>query len=161
MKSGINSPIRLVLDTNVVIDWLVFDDPYMNPLRHGVRDGRITVLTHAPAISELQRVLAYRQLKLEPARQVEVFTAYQDQSTAFNMPADFSLKNLLLPGDFPRCRDRDDEHFLALAFHSGADALVSRDNAVFGLKRRAAKFAMNILNVQEMIAMLGSVVVVR
>ncbi len=153
--SPVTMPLRLVLDTNVVIDWLVFDDPFMNPLRHGVADGRIVVLTHEPATVELKRVLGYRQLKLDATRQVEVFTRYQEQSAAFVMPAAFSLKQLLLPGGFPRCRDRDDEHFLALAYHAKADALVSRDNAVYGLKNRASKFGMTILNVQEMIAALS------
>ena len=153
--SAMSAHLRLVLDTNVVIDWLVFDDPFMNPLRDGVRNGDIVVLTHEPAVGELQRVLAYKQLKLDPARQAHIFTRYQEQVTAFSMPVAFSLKNLLLPGGFPRCRDRDDEHFLALAYHANADALVSRDNAVFGLKSRAAKFGMTILNVQEMIATLS------
>ena len=71
------------------------------------------------------------------------------------MPAGFSTKQLMLPGGFPRCRDRDDEPFLALAFHTKADALASRDNAVFGLKSRAAKFGVTILNVQQVMAMLA------
>ena len=60
----------------------------------------------------------------------------------------------MLPGSFPRCRDRDDEHFLALTYHAKADALVSRDNAVYGLKARAAKFGVTIMNVPQMIEML-------
>lgn len=151
-----NAPIRLVLDTNVVIDWLVFDDPYMNPLRHGVRDARIQVLTHPPAIDELERVLAYPQLKLGTARQQEIFARYNDATILAKMPEGFSIKQLMMPGGFPRCRDRDDEPFLALALHTRADALVSRDNAVFGLKSRAAKFGVTILNVQQLIAMLAS-----
>ena len=149
------SPVRVVLDTNVVVDWLVFHDPFMSPLREGVRDGRITVLTHPPAVVELQRVLAYRQLKLDVARQQDIFARYLAETTVAAMPPDFSLKHLMLPGGFPRCRDRDDEHFLALAHHAGADALVSRDNAVYGLKSRAEKFGLTILNVQQMIAWLS------
>ena len=147
-------PHRLVLDTNVVIDWLVFDHPFMRPLRDGITAGNIVVLTHEPATNELLRVLGYRQLKLDAARQADVFTRYCEQTTMFAMPADFSLKQLMLPGGFPRCRDRDDEHFLALAYHAKADALVSRDNAVYGLKARAAKFGLAILNVPQMIEML-------
>lgn len=150
-----NTPIRLVLDTNVVIDWLVFDDPFMNPLRHGVRDARIQVLTHPPAVDELKRVLGYPQLKLEPSRQQEIFARYQAQTTVVTMPPGFSIKQLMLPGGFPRCRDRDDEPFLALAFHAKADVLSSRDNAVYGLKSRAAKFGVTILNVQQLIATLA------
>jgi putative PIN family toxin of toxin-antitoxin system len=149
-----SAPLRVVLDTNVVIDWLVFDDPFMNPLRHGVRDGRVVVLTHEPAVAELQRVLGYRQLKLDDARRADVFANYLAQSTPVAMPPGFSLKTLLLPGGFPRCRDRDDEHFLALAYHARADALASRDNAVYGLKVRAAKFGMNILNVPQLMEFL-------
>ena len=153
-QSTPSPPIRLVLDTNVVIDWLVFDDPYMNPLRHGVRDARVAVLTHPPAIDELNRVLAYPQLKLGAQRREEIFSRYMDTTTLVKMPDGFSTKQLMLPGGFPRCRDRDDEPFLALAHHAKADALASRDNAVFGLKTRAAKFGMTILNVQQLIAML-------
>ena len=149
------APIRLVLDTNVVIDWLVFDDPFMNPLRFGVRDARIQVLTHPPAIEELKRVLAYPQLKLNNERQQEIFARYLAGSTISPMPAGFSTRQLMLPGGFPRCRDRDDEPFLALAFHTKADVLASRDNAVFGLKSRAAKFGVTILNVPQLIALLS------
>lgn len=144
-----------MLDTNVVIDWLVFDHPFMNPLRHGVEQGRVVVLTHAPAQAELKRVLAYRQLKLAEDRQRDVFERYVRQTTVAAMPPDFSLKQLMLPGGFPRCRDRDDEHFLALAYHARADALVSRDNAVYGLKSRAAKFGLTIWNVPQMIEALS------
>ena len=147
-------PLRLVLDTNVVVDWLVFDDRFMLPLREGVANGAIVVLTHEPAIIELRRVLGYKQLKLDAMRRDDIFNRYCEKTTTFNMPADFSLKSLMLPGGFPRCRDRDDEHFLALAYHANADALISRDNAVYGLKTRAAKFGMTILNVPQMIEML-------
>ena len=155
MSNVDSTSISLVLDTNVVIDWLVFDDPYMNPLRHGVLDGRVVVFTHQPALDELERVLRYPQLKLDSLRQQTVFSRYQAQTSIARLPEGFSTKHLMMPGGFPRCRDRDDEPFLALAFHAQADALASRDNAVFGLKARAEKFGVNILNVQQLIAMLA------
>ena len=154
MSTDKNKPITLVLDTNVVIDWLVFDDPFMRPLRDSVRDARVKVFTHAYAITELQRVLAYPQLKLSIARQREIFSRYQTETTIAKMPDDYSPKHLMLPGGFPRCRDRDDEPFLALAFHAKVDALASRDNAVFGLKTRVEKYGVTILNVPQLIAML-------
>lgn len=140
--------MKLVLDTNVVIDWLVFDDPYMNPLRSAVRDQRVAILTHAPAIDELRRVLAYKELKLDAAKQAAVLADYESQSE--RLAIDLSV----LPKNFPRCRDPDDNHFLALAGLSPADALVSRDKAVLKLKKRSLAFGFSILNVQEMIAAL-------
>lgn len=149
------TPLRWVVDTNVVIDWLMFNDPYMEPMRERVADGRLVVLTYPPATDELKRVLGYRQLKLTPARQADIHARYCNLTTTVSLPEGATLKNLMMPGGFPRCRDRDDEHFIALAFHQKADALVSRDNAVFGLKARAAKFGLTILNVQQAIASLS------
>jgi uncharacterized protein len=151
----VNAKPRLVLDTNVVIDWLVFDDPFMAPLREGVPAGRVEVVSHPPAIEELRRVLAYQSLKLDEARQTAIFERYLSQTRIPTLPIDFTPRRLLLPMGFPRCRDRDDEHFIALAFHTKADALVSRDDAVYGLKSRAAKFGVTILNVREMIEALS------
>ncbi len=149
-------PLRWVVDTNVVIDWLRFDDPYMNPLRERVADGRLIVLTHTPAIDELKRVLAYKQLKLAPSQQQAIFARYVELTREVALPEGATLKNLMMPGGFPRCRDRDDEHFIALAYHQQADALVSRDNAVYGMKSRAAKFGLTILNVQQAIGLLDA-----
>ena len=147
--------IKLVLDTNVVLDWLVFDDLLMNPLRDGVRNHSVVLLTHQPAIDELQRVLGYQQLKLDDARQIEVLAQYQASSSVAILPKEFSLSHLLLPTGFPRCQDRDDEHFVALAFHAKADALVSRDKAVLELSKRAKKFGLKILDVPQLAAILG------
>lgn len=146
---------RWVLDTNVVIDWLVFDHPFMDPLRWAVARGELIVLTHALARDELIRVLNYRQLKLSSERQAVLLARYDAGTQGVSLPDGATPKNLLMPGGFPRCRDRDDEHFIALAYHQKADALVSRDNAVYGLKSRAAKFGLTILNVPQAIGVLN------
>ena len=147
-------PTLLVLDTNVVIDWLVFDDDFMKPLRDAVAERHATVLTSALATGELQRVLTYPELKLDADRQAAVFDRYLLQTSAASLPENFSLSNLLLPATFPRCRDPDDQHFLALAWHSGA-TLASRDKAVLKLRKRAARFGVTIVDVPQLIARLG------
>ncbi|HEX4858088.1 MAG TPA: PIN domain-containing protein [Usitatibacteraceae bacterium] len=149
------APVRLVLDTNVVIDWLVFDDPFMAPLREGVSAGLVEVLTHADLVDELARVLGYKSLSLSPERQVAIHARYLAQTRIPPLPEGFGRRNLMLPGGFPRCRDRDDEVFLALAFHARADWLASRDNAVLGLKKRLEAFRLKVLNVSQTIAALA------
>ncbi|MET0499778.1 MAG: putative toxin-antitoxin system toxin component, PIN family [Steroidobacteraceae bacterium] len=146
-------PTLLVLDTNIVIDWLVFNDEFMKPLRDAVADRRATVLTSTPATGELQRVLAYPELKLDAVRQAAVFDRYLLQTSPASLPDGFSLANLLLPPTFPRCRDPDDQHFLALAWHSRA-MLASRDKAVLKLRKRAARFGVAIVDVQQLIGRL-------
>jgi putative PIN family toxin of toxin-antitoxin system len=136
-----------------VIDWLVFDDPYLAPLRERILARDIVVLTNSLALSELTRVLGYEILKLDPARQCEVLTKYMVQTTAASMPDGFAPASLIFPQRFPNCRDSDDDAFLALAFHARATALVTRDKALLKLKKRALKFGVTILTVQEMMGL--------
>jgi len=144
--------VKLVLDTNVVIDWLVFDHPYLNPLRLAVQSGCAIVYTAEPAISELRRVLTYRELRLDAARRSDVMSRYLAATRQLTETASQSATAERLPPGFPRCRDPDDDPFVALAFLSRADALVSRDKAVLKLKRKCVRFGVNILDVQALIA---------
>jgi predicted nucleic acid-binding protein len=149
------TPLRLVLDTNVVIDWLVFDHPFMNPLRDAVTAGRVEVLRCAATAAEFQRVLGYPSLKLEAARQAALWARFLSQTGEPRLPPGFAREQLLTPGAFPPCKDRDDEVFLALAFHARADALASRDNAVLGLKKRVATYGIDVLDVRALIERLA------
>jgi putative PIN family toxin of toxin-antitoxin system len=142
--------LKLVLDTNVVLDWLVFEDAGVAALRRGIEAQRIAVVTYEPALEELRRVLGYPQLKLEPARQTAVFETYRATAVIATVPDGYSPAQLMLPAGFPRCRDPDDDHFLALTHHATADALVSKDRAVLKLRKRARKFGVTILDVRQL-----------
>jgi putative PIN family toxin of toxin-antitoxin system len=138
------SQFRFVLDTNVVLDWLVFDDPRVAALREAVETRNISVLTHELAIEELRRVLTYPALNLDTTRQSHVLAKYVAHSQSIEPPQGFSRDNLLLPAGFPRCRDHDDQFLFALAFHGKADALISHDRQVLSLAKRVAAFGIRI-----------------
>ena len=63
--------MRLVLDTNVWLDWLAFDDPGVAPLKVAVAEGRAEIYIDGSCAEELARVLAYDLGKrsLAPERQ--------------------------------------------------------------------------------------------
>ncbi len=140
--------MRLVLDTNVVIDWLVFDDAFLASFREQVESRSVEVITHAPALEELRRVLAYPELKLSAERQAAVLARYAALVTVF------ASDSADLPTGFPCCRDPDDDPFLHLAWRARADALVSRDKKVLKLARRARRFGFQIYDVPTMVAAL-------
>src|SRR5512140_3108816 len=50
------APLRLVLDTNVWLDWLVFFDPAVVRLRAAVERGEAEVLMDEACCDELRRV---------------------------------------------------------------------------------------------------------
>lgn len=163
--------MKLVLDTNVVIDWLVFDDAFLASFREQVRTRCVEVITHAPAVEELRRVLGYPVLKLSAERQAAVLEQYTGLVSFFeggvaragalasataSEPAGAAGAQSDLPLGFPRCRDSDDDPFLHLAWRAGADALVSRDKAVLKLAKKARKFGFEIYAVPKMVAVLGA-----
>ncbi len=140
--------MKLILDTNIVLDWLVFRDESTRELARKIENQQIVVV-NSLVIDELRRVLAYPQFKLRMERQNEIVETYLSRSSLISMHKTFSPKNLLLPSSFPHCRDRDDQHFLALAYHAKADILVTRDKQVLALQGRAAKFGLRIADLKD------------
>jgi uncharacterized protein len=124
---------RAVLDSNVWIDILVFDDPATRPILAALEAGTLTALIDSRCLHELERVLDYPQFS---TRQI-------DKAAALTRIARLTLS--VAPGELPaepalpRCKDRDDQKFLELAYLAGADWLVSKDRALLKLARRTAR----------------------
>jgi putative PIN family toxin of toxin-antitoxin system len=142
--------MKLVLDTNVVLGWLLFQDAALGPLHMAVRERRVSLVAHAHALNELQRVLKYPKFALEVIRQQEVLAQYVQASAP---PAEYTEQ---LPTGFPRCRDPDDDPFLALAYFARADALVSMDRQVLKLRKRVAKFGVTVMTPLQLVSLLSS-----
>ena len=119
----------LVLDTNIVLDLLVFSDPRTAPLRQALDDGACQCLGTPPMREELLRVLDYPKLApwLARARLASVqVLSHWDGMVRMLEPAPKSLL---------RCRDPDDQKFIDLAVAHRAH-LLSKDLAVLALRRR-------------------------
>ncbi len=140
--------LRLVLDTNVWLDWLVFDDPAVAPLKAAVAAGGAEVFIDAACEEELERVLArpLRKTPLDAAAQAERLAECR---RAARRPDAAAAR----AGRLPRCRDPDDQKFLELALAGGADYLVTKDRALLELARRGLPF--RIVTPGEMGEVLG------
>lgn len=119
----------LVLDTNVVLDLLHFDDATARPLRHALEGGRVRCVVSDATLGEWQRVLAYPEFALDAGRQTELLERYRSLALSGAVAADSVL---------PRCSDPDDQKFLELAAAAHAQGLVSKDRALLKLRRRCA-----------------------
>jgi putative PIN family toxin of toxin-antitoxin system len=124
--------LRLVLDTNVWLDWLVFDDPSVAPLRAAVEAGRAEVVIDEACEQELARVLGYprRGWPLDAAAQAACLERCRAIARHTESPIAQHAARL------PLCRDPHDQKFLELALSCGADFLVTRDNELLALARR-------------------------
>ena len=133
------APLRVVLDSNVWIDILVFDDPATRPIHAALQARTLEALIDSRCLTELTHVLGYPQFVRMDVDQAAALATVTRLST---------LVAPTLPNDerpLPKCKDRDDQKFLELAHASGADWLVSKDRAVLKLARRVARdFAFRI-----------------
>ena len=127
--------LRLVLDTNVVLDLFHWGNTDAVPIMAALEAGLIECMADQRTLDELQRVLTYPQLKLTPAMISERYARYS------------SLVKVFPEGDappLPRCKDRDDQKFLELSARCSADVLVSKDKALLKLRGRT-KLAFQIV----------------
>ncbi|HLL04192.1 MAG TPA: PIN domain-containing protein [Myxococcaceae bacterium] len=122
--------MRLVLDTNVVLDMLVFEDPAVRPLTGALATGEHTAWVDRETLGEFDWVLAFPTFKLDAAARQAAMDRYR--SLVRMAPEDSPAA---LP-PLPRCRDRADQKFLVLAARVGAAWLVSKDKRLLSLADR-------------------------
>ena len=127
---------HLVLDTNIVLDALVFRDPRTHALHAALFDepGKPDLLWLAtvPMREELARVLAYPH--------IAVRLAYYGLAAA-QVLSQFDTRARIVPlapKASATCKDPDDQKFIDLAVSHGA-TLLSKDKAVLCMRRRLIK----------------------
>lgn len=126
----------LVLDTNIVLDALVFRDPRTHALHHAVFGDvarpDVLWLATAPMREELARVLAYPHIAARLA-------FYGLQAAQVLSQFDARVRIVPVPPKAPAtCKDPDDQKFIDLAVSHGA-ILLSKDKAVLCMRRRLMK----------------------
>jgi putative PIN family toxin of toxin-antitoxin system len=126
--------VHVVLDSNVWIDILVFDDPHTRPIRAALERGTLAALIDARCLAELTYVLDYPQFTQRAIDKAEALDTVARLSQLVTPPAPAEDARPL-----PKCKDRDDQKFLELAHAAQADWLVSKDRAVLKLAKRIAR----------------------
>ena len=121
----------LVLDTNVVLDLLVFRDPTAIPIERALAAGEVRWIATTAMRDDLDRVLAYPQLA---ARLLAADTTAGAVLAAFDARAQLVESAARAP---VTCADPDDQAFIDLALRHRA-VLLSKDSAVLSLARRLA-----------------------
>ena len=119
----------IILDTNIVLDTFVFNDPATEPLRQALVNNELDWLVTQPMRDELARVLAYPKIAAR--------LAYYKLS-ASDVLARFDKHTRLVevaPKASVTCSDADDQKFIDLAVQHSA-LLLSKDKDVISMKKR-------------------------
>jgi predicted nucleic acid-binding protein len=126
--------MQLVLDTNIVLDVLVFGDAAAQPVARGLEDGSLDWLATAAMREELARVLGYPKL-------AERVAFHRGDAGA--VLADFDRRARLVPAPAKApltCGDPDDQKFIDLAVAHRC-TLLSKDYEVLRMRKRLAGLA--------------------
>ena len=118
-----------VIDTNIVLDLWLFEDPATIPLRAALQSGAISHLATASMRDELERVLTYPHLVQRMAKSNIQAQDILNRFDEYLLAAEPAVKAACT------CKDPDDQKFIDLAV-AHAVPLLSKDNAILCMKKR-------------------------
>jgi putative PIN family toxin of toxin-antitoxin system len=127
---------RLVLDTNIWLDWLVFDDTGIHRIRQLQEAGHVEILIDAPCEAEFAEVITRKFARKTLDEKAQAAALAHCRRLATRIEAQLSLPER---ARLPRCKDPDDQKFLELAFAGEADILITKDRALLDIFRRKKK----------------------
>ncbi|MCA0242535.1 MAG: putative toxin-antitoxin system toxin component, PIN family [Proteobacteria bacterium] len=113
-------PLRLVLDTNVVMAGLLWNGPPRRLLQAAI-DGEVDLFSSAVLLDELAHTLGYSKF----TKRIESFGT----SIAALVAQHTALVSLVAPASVPRlvANDSDDDHVIAAAVAARAELIVTGD----------------------------------
>jgi len=129
---------RIVIDTQVIMDWLVFRDPRVQALVQAVVGRQVQWIGDPAMLDELRHVLG-RGVAAQFDPDLAWIESQFEQHCQMIASASPPAVRLV-------CRDPDDQKFIDLALAQRAQWLLSRDRAVLALAKRARAQGLLILN---------------
>ena len=121
----------VVLDTNILLDVLVFDDSRAHPLRAALIAGGLDAVATEKTLSEFLDVIGREQFSLSQEKQNEIMSQWRSWSILIN--------DEVLDVAPWKCKDRDDQVFINLAYTLKPAMLISKDKLVLKIAKRAQK----------------------
>ncbi len=121
-----------VLDTNIVLDLWLFEDPATQPLRQALQQGVISHLATRSMRDELERVLTYPHIVKRMAKSKVQAQDILNRFDEHHLAAEPAAKAPCT------CKDPDDQKFIDLAV-AHAVPLLSKDAAILCMKKRLSQ----------------------
>lgn len=139
--SLISADRLVIMDTQVVMDWLVFNEPSLLPLIASVESRHLHWVATEAMRAELLHVIG-RGVAARYAPDVSrIHSAFEAHCRLLPEPS--------LGIARPRCSDTDDQKFIDLGLSLAATQptwLISRDRAVLKVAKRAGRLGLSILS---------------
>lgn len=139
-------PVEVVLDTNVVLDWLAFGHPVGPSIAPLLASGACQWIATRAMREELGHVIVRESLARWRIDADHVWTQWEAHAREHEAPALLGAHERLV------CTDPDDQKFIDLAIARRAQALLTRDRAVLKLAARARRLGVDITTPERWLA---------
>ena len=120
----------VIFDTNVLLDIFVFNDFRAIHIKAALVDKQLEALATPNTIEELADVISRPLFSLEQSTQEQILSEWRNLATI--------IQDKTLISAPWQCRDPDDQVFLNLAYTSKPCLLLSKDNELLKLAKKAA-----------------------
>jgi putative PIN family toxin of toxin-antitoxin system len=130
-------PVPVVLDTNIVLDLWLYQDPATPELQAALNAKFVQWLATQVMRDELERVLAYTHIVKRLAFSALTADDILRQFDAHAVLQPIAPKALFI------CKDSDDQKFIDLAAQHKAQ-LISKDKAVLTMRNRMARLGVAV-----------------
>ena len=127
---------HLVLDTNVILDLLVFNDRSAEPIRLLLDANQVDAVRTPASMAELIDVIGRPAFKLSREDQATIVQAWE---TSSRLIEDTAIESAPFT-----CRDLDDQVFINMAYSLRPALLLSKDLRVLELQAIAQRYGVDI-----------------
>jgi putative PIN family toxin of toxin-antitoxin system len=120
----------VIFDTNVLLDIFVFNDFRAIHIKAALVDKQLKALATPKTIEEFADVISRPLFSLEQSTQEQILGEWRNLATI--------IQDETLSSAPWQCQDPDDQVFLSLAYTSKPCLLLSKDNELLKLAKKAA-----------------------
>ena len=128
--------IPVVIDTNVILDLVFWNDPRAETLKHLLETRQLTAVRDRESMLELAEVAARPHFLQSDEKSGQLVADWCLRSLAVDEAAVRHQESTLKV----RCKDPLDQKFLSLAVAAGAGFLVSKDKLVLKAGKKLRRF---------------------
>jgi len=141
MNCNFNTPVKL--DTNILLDLIIFKDISVEKLQVLFEKNKIYFLFSSETVDEFKRVINYEKFKFSESQKNKFIKELNHLIGNTNV---FDLNIRKLP---VIVKDPDDHKFIELAYHTKTQYLLTKDNDLLKIKKKLINYGILALKPEK------------
>lgn len=143
LRENCNNSVPVVLDTNVLLDLIIFKDISVDKLKDFFKRNKVYFLFSNATVKEFKKVITYEKFKfsdIEKKRFIKEFDHLIGSANIFNL----TINKLPII-----VKDLDDHKFIELAYQTKTKYLLTKDNDLLKIKNKLIIYGILVLKPEK------------